>query len=154
MVEVVDVGPQIVLSKSAVGKYEQIGVLIGELFGFAMSRGAKIAGPPIFVCHEGSAEESERADREGNANIEVALPVAEYMQDTGDIKCHELQGGQMAKVVHKGPYEQCGSTYEALFTWIAQNGKQITGHTREVYLNDPHEVPPEEILTEIYAPIL
>ncbi|WP_305791978.1 GyrI-like domain-containing protein [Methanococcoides sp. AM1] len=29
----------------------------------------------------------------------------------------------------------------------------ITGPTREVYLNDPAEVSPEEILTEIYAPV-
>jgi len=76
------------------------------------------------------------------------------MQDTGDIKCHELQGVKWRKWSIKGTTKQCGSSYEALFTWIAQNGKQITGHIREVYLNDPHEVPPEEILTEIYAPIL
>ncbi|MDD3248518.1 MAG: GyrI-like domain-containing protein [Methanosarcina sp.] len=29
----------------------------------------------------------------------------------------------------------------------------IFGPVREVYLNDPREVPPEEILTEIYAPL-
>ena len=59
----------------------------------------------------------------------------------------------MAKTVHKGPYEECGPTYENLFKWIGENGKKITGPTREVYLNDPREVPKEEILTEIYAPI-
>ena len=34
-----------------------------------------------------------------------------------------------------------------------EKGLTITGPTREIYLNDPMEVPPEEILTEIYAPV-
>jgi AraC family transcriptional regulator len=59
----------------------------------------------------------------------------------------------MAKTHHKGPYEECGPTYEKLFAWLAANGKKIVGPTRELYLNDPHEVPPEEILTEIFAPV-
>jgi AraC family transcriptional regulator len=29
----------------------------------------------------------------------------------------------------------------------------VAGPTREVYLNDPKEVPPDELLTEIYAPV-
>ena len=30
-------------------------------------------------------------------------------------------------------------------------GKRIAGPVRELYLNDPREVQPDEILTEIYA---
>ena len=67
--------------------------------------------------------------------------------------CYEMPGGKMAKTVHKGPYEDCGTTYEQLFTWLAQNHVKVTGPTREVYLNDPNEVSPEDILTEIYVPI-
>ena len=59
----------------------------------------------------------------------------------------------MARIVHKGPYEECGPTYEKLFAWIKENNKKIVGPTREVYLNDPKDVSPEEILTEILAPI-
>ena len=59
----------------------------------------------------------------------------------------------MAKIVHKGPYQESASSYEVLMSWIGKNGKKITGPLREVYLNDPREVPPEEILTEIDVPI-
>jgi AraC family transcriptional regulator len=31
--------------------------------------------------------------------------------------------------------------------------KEITGPIREIYLNDPDEVPPEEILTQICIPV-
>ena len=33
------------------------------------------------------------------------------------------------------------------------HGLTINGPIREVYPNDPREVPPEEILTEIYIPV-
>jgi effector-binding domain-containing protein len=55
--------------------------------------------------------------------------------------------------VHKGPYEECINAYEELFSWVAEKGEKIVGPIREVYFNDPWEVPPEEILTEIYAPL-
>ncbi len=58
----------------------------------------------------------------------------------------------MAKILHKGPHEECILTSEKLFSWIAENGKRIVGPIREIYLNDPREVPPEEITTEIYVP--
>ncbi|MDY6833359.1 MAG: GyrI-like domain-containing protein [Chloroflexota bacterium] len=153
MVEVITIDSQIVLGRRAIGPYELISKLIGELFQYAFSNGAEIAGPPIFVCHEISAEDAERANREGNANIEVALPIAKRISGSEEITCYELTGGQMAKVVHKGPYDGCNLAYEELFSWIYQNGKNVIGHTREVYLNDPSQVAPDELLTEIYAPV-
>jgi AraC family transcriptional regulator len=66
---------------------------------------------------------------------------------------YELPGGKMAKIVCKGAYEECTLSYEKLFSWITDNGERIAGPIREVYLNDSREVQPEEILTEIYAPL-
>jgi effector-binding domain-containing protein len=48
---------------------------------------------------------------------------------------------------------ECEPTYEKLFAWIEESGKRLVGPTREVYLNDPREVPPEELLTEVYTPM-
>ncbi|MCK4364790.1 MAG: GyrI-like domain-containing protein [Thermoplasmatales archaeon] len=59
----------------------------------------------------------------------------------------------MAKIIHKGPYEQCQPTYEKLYNWLEQNGWKIIGPVREVYLNDPSGVGMEEALTEIFVPI-
>jgi effector-binding domain-containing protein len=59
----------------------------------------------------------------------------------------------MAKIVHKRPHQECEPTYEKLFAWIEESGRRLVGPTREVYLNGPQEVPPEELLTEVYAPI-
>ena len=147
------VDDQMVLGTKKRGKYREIAVLLPKLFQFAVPRGIRITGPPLFICHEMTEEEAMKADEEGNADVEVAIPVSERIEGTDEITCYELKGGRMAKIVHKGPYEACKPTYDKLFAWTGANGKEIIGPIREAYLNDPREVGPEEILTEIYAPI-
>ena len=112
-----------------------------------------MVGPPIFICHEVTAEEAIEADKKKNADLEVAIPILQKVDGNDKIKSYELPGGKMAKIVHKGPYQECNPTYEKLYKWLEEKGKRIVGPTREVYLNDPNEVPLEEILTEVYAPI-
>ncbi|WP_445474661.1 GyrI-like domain-containing protein [Methanococcoides methylutens] len=152
-IDIVEVEPQLVIGMRKTGKYEQIAVMLPELFQYTFDNGIEIAGGPIFVCHEAGEEEAMKADSEGTADIEVAIPVANKVEGTNKVKCYELPGGKMVKTIHKGPYEDSTQTYRELFAWIAEKGLTITGPTREVYLNDPAEVPHEEILTEIYAPV-
>jgi effector-binding domain-containing protein len=147
------VKPQIVLGLRKRGGYEEIGVLLPRLCESAIGNNIEITGPPIFLCHETSVEDSMRADREKNADLEVAIPISKSVEDYEDFKCYELPGGKMVRALHRGPYETCPPTYERLFAWLADNGKWPVGPIREVYLNDPSEVPPEEILYEIYVPI-
>ncbi|ABE52129.1 GyrI-like domain-containing protein [Methanococcoides burtonii] len=128
-------------------------ILFTEISQFAVKNNIEIAGPPIYVTHETSKEDIMRANSEGNADLEAVIPVSEKIEGVGDVKCYELPGGNMVKVVHNGPYEDTGPTYQELFAWIDVNGLKITGLKREAYLNDPHDVPPEDILTEIYVPI-
>jgi len=152
-ITIVELAPQLVLGIRQKGRYEEIAKLIPKVFGYAGSKGAQILGPPTFICHETTGEEAQLADSEGTAELEIVCPVAARVEDTEDIKCYELPGGKMSKIVHKGPYKDCGTTYEKMFSWLQENNKKITGPTREVYLNDPNEVKPEDILTEIYFPI-
>jgi len=152
-VQIVDVEPLMVLGMRKKGRYEEIPKMIGKMCEFAVEKKVDLKGAPVFVCHEITADEAKKANEEGNADVEVAFPVSKKTRASKDIKCYELPGGRMAKILHKGPYQECGSAYEKLFSWIKENGKEIAGPTREVYLNDPNTVAKEEILTEIYAPI-
>lgn len=152
-VTVVDVPTQNVLGIRRQGKYELIPQLLAALYHHAMQKGAQFAGMPAFICHELSKEAVMDADKSGTADIEVVVPVATTIEETDEIKFYELVGGKMAKIVHRGPYDASERTYDKLLGWLGENGKTICGPIREVYLNDPREVEPEEILTEIYAPI-
>ena len=149
---------QTVLGLRRRGRYtEQIPKMFMELFSYVEEHGIRVAGMPTFVCHETSPAEVMRAEAEGTADIEVAVPVAGVAPTTREggetITCYDLPGGPMATAVHKGPYEASESTYDELFAWIEAHGKTITGPIREVYLNDPAEVGEEETLTEIYVPV-
>ena len=151
-ITVVDVKPQLVAGIRKKGYYREIAELLPKLYEYATKKGAKFTAPPIFVCHE-TAEEAMEADKTGTADVEVAAPIAEKIEETEEIKCYTLPGGKMAKTIHKGPYDKCEPTYNKIFAWIEKNGKKIVGPTREAYLNDPNEVGLEEALTEIYIPI-
>jgi effector-binding domain-containing protein len=152
-IEIVDMPPQPVLGLRRRGTYALIPEMLMEVFAVIVERGAIPAGPPVFVCRETVAAEVERAAADGDADLEVAFPVANRVKPEGDVGYYELSGGRFAKILHRGPYERCEATYDRLFAWLAERGLGIAGPIREYYLNDPSEVPPEEILTEILAPI-
>jgi AraC family transcriptional regulator len=152
-ISIVNVTPQLVLGMRKRGPYKNIGIMIPQLCQFAAQNGVQMIGPPLFICHEMSAEEAVKADKENNADVEVAVPIAQRGKETEEITCYELPSAKMAKIIHKGPYQEETATYEKLFAWLEKNNKTIVGPFREIYLNDPHEVSEEELLIEIYAPI-
>jgi effector-binding domain-containing protein len=152
-ITVVNVADLTVASSRKEGSYALIPVMIMELFGFLMEKGICPAGGPVFLCHELSPEAVFAADAAGTADIEVVVPVTRTFTPAGDISCYLLAGGRMARVFHQGPYQECTATYERLFAWIRDRGLEITGPIREIYHNDPREVEPGDILTEILAPI-
>ncbi len=151
-VSITQVKAQVVVGMWKRGTYEEIGPMIAKVCKYAQASGAQIQGRPTFICHE-TPREAIKANEQATADVEVVIPVGKVVKGEGDITCYELPGGRMARIVHKGPYEKSAPAYKKLFEWIAENRKKVVGPIREVYLNDPREVSPEEILTEIYAPI-
>jgi effector-binding domain-containing protein len=152
-ITLIDIPPQNVLGIRKKGHYRDIAVLLPKLCEYMFSKGIGIAGMPMFLCHETGKEEAIAADAAGNADIEVAVPVIGNPEGNGEIRHYTIPGGKMARTFHRGPYEACEPTYLALFTWICEHNLQISGPIRELYHNDPNEVKPEEILTEILAPV-
>lgn len=152
-IEIVELPAQAVLGLRRCGPYTDIPQMLMEVFGVIMEKGAIPAGPPVFVCHQTSKEEVEEAKAGGGADLEVVFPVANRVKPEGSVAYYELPGGRFAKILHRGPYEGMTETYDRLFCWLSERGLAITGPLREAYLNDPSEVAPEEILTEIYAPV-
>ena len=151
-IEIINVEPQLVVGLQRIGAYGIMAQMIPEAFEFVMKNGAKCIGAPISVCHE-TAETVCEANKNGTAKVDVNIPVDKEIADEGAFKCYTLEGGKFAKILHKGPYQECSTAYEKLFKWVADNGKKLTGPTREIYLNDPREVKESEIETNILAPI-
>ncbi|OPY38203.1 MAG: Bacterial transcription activator, effector binding domain [Methanoregula sp. PtaU1.Bin051] len=152
-IAIVKVPKQKVLGIRKSGTYRLIPELLMKVYEYAVSKKIAIAGPPVFLCHETSPESVREANEKGTAVVEVAWPVAGTAKGNREIRAYDLPGGKMVRTVHYGPYETCEPTYLKLFSWIAEKGLIINGPVREIYPNDPREVKPEEIITEILVPV-
>lgn len=66
-----------------------------------------------------------------------------------------VAGGRHAVLLHRGPYATLRAAYDALYGgWLPASGEEPRDAPPiEVYLNDPDETPPDELLTEICLPL-
>lgn len=66
-----------------------------------------------------------------------------------------IDGGEYAVLRHKGPYADMHKAYQWLYAeWLPKSGRGLRDSVMfEEYLNNPREVPPTELLTDIYMPL-
>ncbi|MDD1677343.1 MAG: GyrI-like domain-containing protein [Methanomicrobiales archaeon] len=152
-ITIVEIPDMRVLGIQRKGSYRLIPDLLLTVYRYAIKNGAVITGPPLFLCHETSPEAVKEANEMGTAHVEVVWPVSGDVKGSGEILAYSIPGGKMVHTVHRGPYETCEPTYLRLFSWIAEHGLAICGPIREMYPNNPHWVPREEIITEIFVPV-
>ncbi|MTH98393.1 GyrI-like domain-containing protein [Roseibium sp. RKSG952] len=67
----------------------------------------------------------------------------------------ETQAGDYAVLHYKGPYENMRQAYDWLYgEWLVQSGREpADAPAMEIYLNDPYETAPADLLTEICMPL-
>lgn len=123
-----------------------IGARFGALFAYLGELGQPPAGPPFALYY---GEDFNPDDFE----MELCAPVGSLLEGRGEIDGRELSGGVMASTMHQGPYNQVKEAYDLLDAWVKENGYRYAGPAREVYLNDPSQVPEAELLTEVQFPV-
>jgi AraC family transcriptional regulator len=67
----------------------------------------------------------------------------------------DVAGGEFAVLTHVGPYAQLCFAYQWLYgEWLPASGRE-TGDAPvfEIYLNDPRETAPTDLVTEIWLPV-
>jgi len=103
-------------------------------------------GTPMILYHHVIDQESE-------GDVEIAIPIENAFVDDGDVRGRELEGGTMATVLHRGRYTEIAPAYHSLTQWVSENGYEIVGPTREIYLNDPQRVAQTELMTRLEFPV-
>ncbi len=85
----------------------------------------------------------------------ACMTTAVLLKPEGEFGSLSVEGGKYAIFTHKGPYSGLFPLYQTIcFDWIPQNDVKLRkGVSFEKYLNSPDEVPPEDLITEIYIPI-
>ncbi len=97
--------------------------MIGRRFG------RHICGSPLLLCYD---EEY----RDEDADFEACMPVRKGDSVVG-ISVRELAGGCAASLIHQGPYDACGRSYEKLFAFMKRQDYTQAPPCREIYLKGP-----------------
>ncbi len=88
-----------------------------------------------------------------NLDVELGFPATTGLPGKGNIRAGEIPAGKVASVLYVGPYEGMKAAYDALAQWVKAHGYEATGVSYEIYLNDPNQVPPEGLQTQIMFPL-
>ncbi|MBI4744875.1 MAG: MerR family transcriptional regulator [Actinobacteria bacterium] len=122
------------------GKYSDCGEAFKKI---SKAMGWNICGKPFNLYYDSEYKEED-------ADIETCMPVKKGKNVEG-ISVRELPGGKGVSLIHKGPYEALGRSYEKIMAYIKGKGYRPKLPTREVYLKGPGMIfkgNPENYLTE------
>lgn len=135
-----------------VGPYNKISEAFGKL-GPIAGRAGLFDLPNVMMVglYYDDPEAKPAAELQSDAGLVV--PIGTNIPD--GLTTVAIAAGRYAKTTHKGPYDQLGDVWAQLFgVWIPQSGQRVgPGVSFEVYRNDPSNAKPEDLITELYAPI-
>jgi hypothetical protein len=117
-----------------------LGGAFGEAAGAAAAQGLTLTGPP-FARYS--------VPDEGRFDIEAGFPVSGAVTAVGRVEPRTLPGGTAARTMHVGAYDAVGAAYEAVQTYLTDNGYEPSGAPWECYLDDPEVESPR---TEVVLP--
>lgn len=133
--------PVLVAAKRMKGSYSESGKVFSQV---GRKFGSKINGKGMLLCHDTEY-------REDDADFSVCMPVRNG-ETKDDIEVYELPAGNCVSLVHQGPYDTLRTSYEQVFSYIADKGYTPQSPSREVYLKGPGIIfkgNPKNYLTEI-----
>jgi effector-binding domain-containing protein len=146
--ELLEQDPQPTLSITTRTSVKELPQELGKAYGAIGQYLGQLGEPPA-----GAAYAAYFDFNMDDFEIEIGFPVTKQLPEKDMIKNTEIPGGKLAQCLYTGPYNKIEPAYNALTEWIKENGYEATGVAYEFYLNDPGEVAPEELLTQIVFPL-
>ncbi len=89
--------------------------------------------------------------KEEDADIESCIPIRKPKEVEG-ISISTLPGGKCISLIHKGPYDELGRSYEKIAAYANEKGYRLKTPSREIYLKGPGMIfrgNPRKYITEI-----
>ncbi|MDI6807368.1 MAG: GyrI-like domain-containing protein [Candidatus Eisenbacteria bacterium] len=142
--------PKIVACLAYKGSYDAHERVIGKLTDWVKQNGLLVAGPVCGVYYNNPMDSKPE-----ELKWEIQIPVVEGVTASakeGEPTTKERGAALVAYTFYKGPYEQVGMAYGALFEWVGKNGYVPAGPCTEIFWSDP-STPKESCVTEIQVPI-
>ena len=108
-----------------------------------------IRGPMVAVYHNAQTPVDSP-----DLSFEVGFIVTEQTVPQAPLLKKVWSHNTVAAATHVGPYQKIGETMEKLMTWVVTQGYTAEVPLLERYLNSPMQVKPQELLTEIWIPVV
>jgi len=134
-----------------IGSYMQIGKAFETLFGTLYARG--LAKPTMRMIGV-YLDDPDLVPAERLRSI-ACVTMEDEIAAAPPFEHRALDGGEYAVLRHRGPYADMHKAYQWLYAeWLPASGRQLRDIVMfEVYLNNPRDVPPTELLTDIHMPL-
>ncbi len=133
------------------GAYMQIGKAFETLVGVLTTQiGPRINEPLRAIYFSDPTKVSEEDLRSAaGAVVPDTFPIEEPLE------AYQAQGGDYAILRHTGPYPELRWAYEWLFgEWLPNSGRvPADAPCMEIYQNNPREIPPADLITDICLPL-
>lgn len=147
-----EVAPLRVISKRDRGTYQDV---ICRLIKDLCAQMAQNDSPSVTVTGPVMSLYHDNDYREKDADIECALPITGRITVTDPaIEIRTIPGGTHLTLIYQGAYSGLHEAWSRIFAYQEEKGYHIAGAGQELYLNDPAEVPEEDLLTELHLPIV
>jgi AraC family transcriptional regulator len=134
-----------------VGAYHRISEAFARLGEIAGRSGRFDAKPTMLALYHDDPESTPDAALHSDA----ALVIAEGARLPEGLVEQRIPAGRYACTTHVGPYEQLGDVWARFMGhWLPESGERMgPGTSFEIYVNNPMEVPKEQLITELYIPL-
>lgn len=132
------------ISKRVRCSLQEIAQAMGQAYGeIAQKAGPTLAGAPYVIYFN---------EDMNDLDMELGFPTTAGEAPEG-LDLTTIPAGEVATAKHIGPYDKLEDTYVKLMSFIAEQGRDKDSWMYEWYLNDPAEVSPEELVTEVMIPL-
>ncbi|MBO1722341.1 MerR family transcriptional regulator [Extibacter sp. GGCC_0201] len=139
---------QVASLKASISTYSTQEALWAELLDYLNKCRAKIGNERYTIYYDSVYKSDE-------IQVEILKRVLAPFPETERIQYKRQEGyEEVAYLLHTGEHESVIDSYEAILTWIEENGYKVVGNIREEFhMDDFTTDDPKEFVTEIQIPV-
>lgn len=151
-VEITTAPPRRLAAKAHTGPYPEIGAAFQQVASVFASRNLwpQAQGMVGIYYDDPGTVAPEALKSHAGVLVDQSFEMPENLEDV------KTPDGRMAVMHYKGPYAGLKAAYDYLFgEWLPKSGEEMReAPSFEIYLNDPMDTAPDELLTDIHVPIV
>lgn len=139
-----------IASVESAGSFERLTHVFMDLFRWVLLKGGKVTSYPMALFPAPPGEVPAEGVR-----FEACIPIdpESDIKPGDEVSIRQLPACTVVFTRHQGGFGEVGKTYDRLLEWVGDNGHEVTGPSRELYLTNPMQTEEEELVTEIQIPV-